>query len=124
MLIRDTDEDESRQSDLVDVDLLVLAELERALAVLLAKGLCLVDLGVFWKLAVRFHYRRRVVSKIMAPPSLKSLTTTSLVCIVLDNNIGLVVLEIPKGDENDVSLVDPDLITGTTGQALWRTGSR
>ena len=43
------------KSDIVDVDLLVVAELECAFALILAKCLGLVDLGVFWKLTVRFH---------------------------------------------------------------------
>lgn len=37
-----------RPLDIIDIDLALISELERALAVLLAKGLCLVDLGVFW----------------------------------------------------------------------------
>ena len=45
----------SRQLDVVDIDLLFVAELESALALLLAEGIGLVDLGVFWQLAVRFH---------------------------------------------------------------------
>ena len=48
--------------DVVDVDLLVVSELECTLAILLAKGLRLVDFGVFWQLAVRFHYEWREIS--------------------------------------------------------------
>ena len=44
--------------DVVDVDLLVVSELERALALVLAEGLGLVDLGIFWQLTVRFHWRQ------------------------------------------------------------------
>ena len=42
-------------SDLVDVDLLVFSELERALALLFAEGLRLVDLRIFGELAVCLH---------------------------------------------------------------------
>ena len=41
--------------DVVDVDLLLVSELEGALALVFAEGLGLVDLRVFWKLAVGFH---------------------------------------------------------------------
>lgn len=52
---RDTDEIRGEKSNIVDVDLLVVAELECALALLLAEVLGLVDLGVFWQFAIRFY---------------------------------------------------------------------
>lgn len=51
----DTGGFQSGKSNVVDVDLLVFAELERALALFLAEVVRLVDLGVFWQLAVGFH---------------------------------------------------------------------
>ena len=47
-----------RRLDIVDIDFLVVAELECAFALLVAEGLCLVDLGVFWQLAIRLHCGR------------------------------------------------------------------
>lgn len=44
-----------RPLDIIDIDLALISELERALAVFLAKGIGFVDFGVFRKLSVGFH---------------------------------------------------------------------
>lgn len=44
---------------------------------------------------------------------MKQRTVTSLVGRVLDDNVRLVVLELTQGDEDNVSLVDPDLRAAT-----------
>ena len=70
--------------DLVNIELdieLVLASLE---------GVGLVDFGALGQLAV-------------------GLQVTGLLGVVLENDICLVVLEITERDQNDISLVDPDL---------------
>lgn len=95
------------RSNVVNVNLLLLAigtllrgllvgigvaELEVGLAVLaLAEAVGLVDLGVLGKLAV-------------------GLEGTGLVGGVLEDDVALVVLEVAEGEENDVTLVDPDLL--------------
>lgn len=48
--------------DVIDVDLVVFAELERALAVLFAKVVGFVDLGVFGKFTVCLHCKQRGLS--------------------------------------------------------------
>ena len=55
---KDTDRFQTGKSNVVDIDLLFVAELERALALLLAEGIGLVDLGVFWQLTIRLHCGR------------------------------------------------------------------
>jgi hypothetical protein len=55
----------------------VLSKVERAFTILLAERICLVDLGVFWKLAIGFEI-------------------TGLIRSILYDHIGLVVLEFPK----------------------------
>jgi hypothetical protein len=49
-------EAKKERSNFVDIDLVVVAELESALAFLLAHRICLVDLRVLGKFAVCFHY--------------------------------------------------------------------
>ncbi|KAL3955075.1 hypothetical protein ACCO45_010638 [Purpureocillium lilacinum] len=91
--------------DVVDVDLLLaaldvgllvgvgIAELEVGLAVLaLAEGVGLVDLGVLRQLAI-------------------GLESSGLIGGVLEDNIALVVLEVAQGEEDDVALVNPDLLS-------------
>ena len=41
--------------DIIDIDLALISELERAFAVFLAKGIGFVDFGVFWQLSIGFH---------------------------------------------------------------------
>lgn len=70
-----------------------VAELEVGLAVLaLAEAVRLVDLGVLGELAV-------------------GLEGTGLVGSVLEDHVALVVLEVSEGEEDDVALVDPDLLS-------------
>lgn len=83
--------------ELVDIDLLVvfalavLVELDVVLEALVAVGVGLVDLGVFGQLAV-------------------GLETAGLVGGVLHDHVALLVLVITQREENDVTLVDPDLL--------------
>lgn len=83
--------------ELVDIDfLLILAvtvfvELDVVVCALSAVGIGLVDLGVLGQLAV-------------------GLQGTGLIGGVLHDNIALLVLVVTQGEENDVTLVDPDLL--------------
>ena len=91
--------------DIVDLDILrattwsvvlgvgaVLVELEAAISVaLLAVGVGLVDLGGLWELAI-------------------GLERASLVGGVLENDVALLVLVVAKGQQDDITLVDPDLL--------------
>lgn len=52
----------------------------------------LVDLGALWELAI-------------------GLQTSGLVGVVLENDISLFVLVIAEREKDDISLVDPDLLT-------------
>merc|ERR1712000_271924 len=68
-----------------------VAKLKVGLAILaLVEGIRLVDLGVLGQLAVR-------------------LEGTGLVGRVLEDHVALAVLEVTEGEEDDVTLVDPDL---------------
>ena len=92
--------------DIVDLDILdattwsvvlgvgaVLVELEAAVSVaLLAVGVGLVDLGGLWELAV-------------------GLEGASLVGGVLEDDVSLLVLVVAEGQQNDITLVNPDLLT-------------
>jgi len=75
--------------NVINVDLAVLSKLERAFAVLVAK-VVLVDLGVLGQLSIR-------------------LETPSLFRRVLDDDVGLAVLEFSQREEHNVALVDPHL---------------
>ena len=91
--------------DIVDLDILrattwsvvlgvgaVLVELEAAISVaLLAVGVGLVDLGGLWELAI-------------------GLERASLVGGVLEDDVALLVLVVAKGQQDDITLVDPDLL--------------
>lgn len=83
--------------ELVDVDFLlvlalaVLVELDVVLEARLAEGVGLVDLGVLGQLTV-------------------GLQATGLVGGVLHDNITLLVLVVTEREEDDITLVDPDLL--------------
>lgn len=83
--------------ELVDIDFLlilalaVLVELDVVLETLGAVGIGFVDLGVLGQLAV-------------------GLQGTGLIGGVLHDNITLLVLVVTEREENDVTLVDPDLL--------------
>lgn len=83
--------------DLVDIDVLlilaftVLVELDVVLETFVAIGVGLVDLGALWELAVGFQ-------------------ATSLIGVVLEDDISLLVLVVSQREQDDVSLVDPDLL--------------
>ena len=59
------------------------------------------------KVSSRVRGRKR--TEVELELELKEEGKTNLLRSVLDNHIGLVILEVTKRDENDVSLVDPDL---------------
>ena len=44
------------KSNVVDIDLFVVAEFEHALALFLTEVVGLVDLGIFWQFAICFDY--------------------------------------------------------------------
>lgn len=44
-----------RRLDIIDINLSLIAEIEYTISVLFAKGICLIDFGVFGKFAVGFH---------------------------------------------------------------------
>jgi hypothetical protein len=70
-----------------------VAELEVGLAILaLSKGVGLIDLGVLGKLAI-------------------GLEGTGFIGSVLENDIALVVLEVSERQEDNITLVDPDLLS-------------
>ena len=76
----------------VEVLVVVAGLLEFDLSTLvLAESLRLVDLGSVWQLSVLLE-RSRLVGR------------------VLLDNVGLVVLEVTERDEDNVTLVDPDLL--------------
>ena len=83
--------------ELVDIDVLlilalaVLVELDVVLETLVAVGVGLVDLGVLGELTV-------------------GLQTAGLVGGVLHDHIALLVLVVTEREENDITLVDPDLL--------------
>lgn len=83
--------------ELVDIDLLlvlafaVLVELDVVVQAFTTVGIGLVDLGVLGQLAV-------------------GLKRTGLVGGVLHDNITFLVLVVTEREENDITLVDPDLL--------------
>ena len=105
---------ERNTSDIIDLNILgahaarlllalrvaVLVELEVAVAVALgAVGVSLVDLGILGQLAV-------------------GLEGAGLVGGVLEDDVALVVLVVAEGEEDDVTLVDPDLLPEFCGRGL------
>lgn len=97
--------------DIIDIQITLITELERALAVLLAKRIRLVNLGVLGELTIRFHCSSESVRDCSARAR-RRLTVTRLVGRVLDDDVRLVILEIPEGEQDNVSLVDPHLKRG------------
>lgn len=80
--------DDSRGLDSLD---LVNIELDIELVLASLEGVGLVDFSALGQLAV-------------------GLQVTGLLSVVLENDIRLVVLEITERDQDDISLVDPDLL--------------
>jgi hypothetical protein len=99
------------RSYVVDVDFVVVPELECALALLLAHRICLVDLGIFRELSVCFHWKNDInkVNEINGKGERIGRTATGFVGGVLDDDVCLVILELAEGDEDDISLVNPNL---------------
>lgn len=102
----------TRNLNVVDVHFVL--ELECTLVVLLTK-VVLVDLGVFWKFAVCFHWKRKMECIVwVSRPAPKGAdmrrTVPRLVSSVFDNNIRLIILEISKRKQDDISLIDPHLV--------------
>ena len=94
--------------NIVDVDLFVFTELERALAIFLGEVVGLVDFGILGKFTVSFHCKRHVVRCNIS--SEKGRTISSFISGVFDDDICLVILEVTKRKENDISLVYPNLM--------------
>lgn len=44
--------------NIVDINLSFVSEFECAFPVFLAKGICLIDFGIFRELSVRFHWKK------------------------------------------------------------------
>lgn len=80
--------------DIINIDLSVLAELESALLVFRPEVVGFVDFSGFRQFAVRLQIPRFVRR-------------------VLDDHVGLVVLEVTERKEDDVALVDPHLTGGS-----------
>lgn len=87
-----------RHLNIIDINVLVtvatsvLVELNVVLDTLVTICVCLVDLGTFWQFSV-------------------GLQRSSLVGRVFQYHIALLVLVVSQGEEDDVSLVDPDLLS-------------
>jgi len=78
--------------DIINIDLSFVTELECALSVLFAEGICLIDLGVFGEFSVSFYCGRRLSNT--SNNTNEGRTITGLVSSVFDNDIRLVVLEV------------------------------
>lgn len=83
--------------DVVDIEICILFK-DDIIPFTASTFLCilLVDLGSFWQLAVLFQI-------------------TGLFHSVLDDNIRLVVLEVTQRDQNDITVVNPDLVVAAAG---------
>lgn len=85
------------------IDIRVTSELDSIIITIVSEGIGLVDLGGVGKLAVR-------------------LEVSGLLRGVLDDDISLLVLEVSKRNQDDISLVDPNLYQTTSVRGSGNRG--